>query len=103
MKRRSRKKKVTRHLLDDSNNKITRIIICIFLMVSTFVVYSQIQEHEFLNYDDKTYITENNHVKSGLTRESIVWAFRPHASNWSSYRPLDSGKLFFLAKNILIP
>jgi hypothetical protein len=59
-----------------------RIIICIFLMVSTFVVYSQIQEHEFLNYDDNVYLTENNHVKSGLTRESIVWAFKPHASNW---------------------
>ena len=82
MRRRSRKEKATRHLPDDSNNKITRIIICIFLVISTFIVYSQIQKHEFLNYDDNVYVTENNHVKSGLTHESIVWAFKPHASNW---------------------
>jgi len=83
MKYRSRKKKVTRPHPDEGNNEIMRMIICIFLVVSTFVVYSQAQDHEFLNYDDNVYITENSHVKSGLTHESIVWAFTTdHDGNW---------------------
>ena len=57
--------------------------ICIFLVISTFVVYSQVQDHEFLNYDDNEYVTENRNVKAGLTRESVVWAFTTsHNANW---------------------
>ena len=39
--------------------------------------------NDFVNYDDSDYVTENAHVKSGLTWETVVWAFKTgHASNW---------------------
>ena len=83
MKRRSRKKKVARHQPGEGNNKIMRIFICIFLVVSTFVVYSQVQDHEFLNYDDNEHITENLNVKAGFTSETVNWALtKSHESNW---------------------
>jgi Flp pilus assembly protein TadD len=37
----------------------------------------------FVDYDDNLYITENSHIQSGLTWESIRWAFRStDAANW---------------------
>ena len=53
------------------------------MVISTLAVYWQVQDHEFVNYDDDVYITENGHVHVGLTGESIVWAFTTsYASNW---------------------
>jgi protein O-mannosyl-transferase len=52
-----------------------KITICIFLALSTFSVYFQVQDHEFLNYDDDIYITENVNLKSGLTAKSIKNVF----------------------------
>ncbi len=56
---------------------------CVFLVVATLAVFSQVHKHEFLDFDDSEYVTENEHVQSGLTRDSIIWAFTTgHASNW---------------------
>ena len=64
-------------------NRRREIIICIFLIAASLVVYWQIINHEFINYDDGLYVTENLHVKAGLTFENIKWAFTTcHASNW---------------------
>jgi tetratricopeptide (TPR) repeat protein len=39
--------------------------------------------NEFVNYDDDIYITDNSHVKPGLTPANIVWAFRTfETANW---------------------
>lgn len=45
------------------------------LVVATFAVYSHVRQHEFVNYDDPNYLTENPHVHDGLTWSGIVWAF----------------------------
>jgi len=59
------------------------IIICLFLVAAMLVVYWQIINHEFINYDDGLYVTENHHVQAGLISENIKWAFTTdHASNW---------------------
>ncbi|MDD2900129.1 MAG: hypothetical protein PHI31_15635 [Desulfuromonadaceae bacterium] len=59
------------------------IMICIVLMVLTVGVYWQVGGHEFLNYDDNDYITENPHMASGLTVANIVWAFSAlEECNW---------------------
>jgi tetratricopeptide (TPR) repeat protein len=64
-------------------NRRQEIIICIFLIVASLVVYWQITNHEFINYDDGIYVTENPHVQLGLTFKSIKWAFTTgHAANW---------------------
>ncbi|MBT3921997.1 MAG: tetratricopeptide repeat protein [Nitrospina sp.] len=60
-----------------------KIAICILLVAATLAVYWPTQDHEFINYDDKEYITENWNVKSKLSQKSIAWAFTTsHAANW---------------------
>jgi len=64
-------------------NKYNPLIISLVLIATTLVVYWQIQNHEFVSFDDNKYITENNPVKAGLTRDSIIWAFKTsYAGNW---------------------
>jgi len=57
------------------NDTRPKIVICIFLMVATFCVYSQVQDHAFINFDDDIHITNNLSVQAGFTSESISWAF----------------------------
>jgi len=45
------------------NDTRTKVLICIFLIVATFGIYSQVQDHEFINFDDDIYITDNVNVK----------------------------------------
>ena len=59
----------------DKSNKTLKVTICIFIMVATFCIYSQVQDHEFIDYDDYQYIKDNWNIQSGLTSESISWAF----------------------------
>src|SRR6266404_6530587 len=59
------------------------VFICGLLVLATFVVYFPVRHHEFLNWDDLTYVTGNDHVKGGVTWEGIVWAFtRSYSANW---------------------
>ncbi len=51
------------------------ILVCLFLVMATLAVYWQVQNHDFVNFDDDFYIYENRHVQSGLTIENIIWAF----------------------------
>jgi tetratricopeptide (TPR) repeat protein len=56
---------------------------CLFLTAMVFVVYGQVYKHKFINADDPDYVTQNEQVQKGLSRESIAWAFTTfHASNW---------------------
>ena len=58
-------------------------LIVIFLIVASFVVYARILDNGFINFDDNEYITDNNHIKSGINPESIKWAFSAVVcSNW---------------------
>ena len=55
----------------------------LLLLVATISVYWQVQQHDFIRYDDPYYVTENEHVRDGFSRQSLVWASRSfHASNW---------------------
>jgi len=51
------------------------VLICLFLVIATLAVYWQVNYHEFINFDDSSYILQNQHVQKGLTSESISWAF----------------------------
>ena len=58
---------------------------CIWLILITAVllVYWQVGDHEFINYDDNAYITDNAQVQKGLTSKGIIWAFTTsHTGNW---------------------
>lgn len=54
------------------------------LALLTIAIYAQVFGHEFIAFDDGTYIKNNEHVEAGLTIESIGWAFTSggYASNW---------------------
>jgi len=57
--------------------------ICLFLIIATLAVYWQVQGHEFLAYDDPSYITENFMVLQGLKPAGAAMAFTAtHADNW---------------------
>ena len=59
------------------------ILICLLLVLATSAVYWQVREFSFVNYDDDSYVTDNPHVREGLTFENLAWAFTTgHASNW---------------------
>jgi tetratricopeptide (TPR) repeat protein len=54
------------------------------LILSTLLVFWQVRNFDFTNYDDNLYVSENQHVLNGLTQDSIIWAFTttPHIGNW---------------------
>jgi len=57
--------------------------ICILLAAITWLVFGQTLGHEFINYDDREYVSENAEVTKGLTLPGIAWAFtHVHSSNW---------------------
>lgn len=64
-------------------NRVKLLTVVFFLIISTLISYSPVIENEFLNYDDNGYITENKHVKSGLSIETLIWAFQStEQANW---------------------
>jgi len=65
------------------NDTRAKVLICVLLVLATFAIYSQIQDHEFINFDDDLYITNNLNVQAGLTSESVEWAFTTFTlGNW---------------------
>ena len=43
-------------------------------MIATFCIYSQVQDYEFISFDDPIYI-QNPNIKAGFTSEGFSWAF----------------------------
>jgi protein O-mannosyl-transferase len=59
------------------------VLYLLILVTATLLVYGQVRHFEFITYDDPDYVTENTHVKSGLSIKGVIWAFTAvHAGNW---------------------
>ncbi len=57
--------------------------ICALLVSCVWLVFGQTLGHQFVNYDDQSYVYENPIVSSGLTLHGLTWAFtHSHATNW---------------------
>jgi protein O-mannosyl-transferase len=57
--------------------------VCGFLIIAVVLVFGQTISHDFINYDDDTYVYENPRVAHGLTVQGIAWAFTSnYACNW---------------------
>ncbi len=53
----------------------------LFLLVA--IAFEPVRHNEFVEYDDNQYLTENTHIRSGFSRESVGWAFTSgYAANW---------------------
>lgn len=62
---------------------MTRAWIGLALVLLNLVVYAQVHDYPFVNFDDAQYVAENGPVAAGLTAEGVRWAFStPHAGNW---------------------
>jgi protein O-mannosyl-transferase len=51
------------------------LIVCIVLTLVTLAVYWQVNQFDFVSFDDNNYVTENSHIRSGITLDGIRWAF----------------------------
>jgi protein O-mannosyl-transferase len=81
----SRKQSRRRPLSDIAAPRSSRRIYlwCLLLAVVTLALYSPVVVHPFINYDDRDYVTENQHVQGGLSTETIAWAFTStDQANW---------------------
>jgi uncharacterized membrane protein YqjE len=59
------------------------LIICLLLIIATFMAFWQVTRCDFTNFDDPEYVTDNGQVQDGLTVEGILWACTTgHAANW---------------------
>jgi tetratricopeptide (TPR) repeat protein len=50
------------------------------LVVSTLLVFWQVRNFDFVNYDDDVYVYENPYVLNGLTADGVSWAFTTDCS-----------------------
>ena len=58
-------------------------IVSVLLALITLLVYLPVRHHEFLNFDDGKYVSENPIVQAGLTWAGVKWAFTTwHMANW---------------------
>lgn len=58
-------------------------LIGLMLALVTVVVYLPAGFHDFIVFDDPSYVTDNTVVQNGLTWDGLKWAFAGwHASNW---------------------
>lgn len=52
-----------------------KFIVCLFLSIAVLAVFGQVQQFDFLKFDDEIYVTENPLVQSGITPAGVQWAF----------------------------
>ena len=62
------------------------ISLCLCLLV--LGVYWQVRSHEFTSFDDTIYVTQNDHVLSGLSPESLRWALSFDGKENTYWHPL---------------
>jgi tetratricopeptide (TPR) repeat protein len=66
-------------------------VLSLVLFAGTIALYWQARSFDFLVLDDSEYITDNPYVRSGLTWESVRWAFTGvHFGNWHPLTTLSN-------------
>ena len=63
------------------NSKKQILIVYIVLAVVTLAVFWQVNQYDFINFDDHVYVTENSHIQSGITLDGFRWAFSTRYAN----------------------
>ena len=60
------------------------VLLCMLLFIVTLLLYLPVLHHDFLKlWDDDAYVTDNPHVRTGLTVAKVRWAFTSfEQSNW---------------------
>ena len=54
-----------------------------------WIVFFQVRDFDFVNFDDGAYVSENEHVLSGLSWDNLRWAFSSEGNEATgSWHPL---------------
>ena len=71
-------------LANTSSGNVRLVVgLAITIATLTLFVFAPVRHNDFLNWDDQNYVTQNDHVRGGLTRAGITWAFTSsHSANW---------------------
>ena len=68
---------------DARHHRLITFAFAVSLALATLAVYHTVGSHPFIDYDDQDYVTNNAHVKAGLTWDTFSWAWTStQASNW---------------------
>src|SRR5271166_6325369 len=77
-----------------------KFVLGLLLAVTTVALYYPVNRHQFVSYDDDIYVTNNWHIKYGLSWNGVKWAFTDsYGDNWHPLTWLSHGldcQLFFL-------
>jgi tetratricopeptide (TPR) repeat protein len=69
--------------MSESSKKPLVIFVYSALILSTLLVFWQVCNFDFVNYDDDDYVYENPDISNGLSYGSFIAAFTtPHVGNW---------------------
>lgn len=63
------------------------LLVAAVLAAAVVLVYAPVVQHDWINFDEPSYVYENAWVLEGLSRRSISWAFGTHAMG--SWEPLS--------------
>jgi len=50
-------------------------VVCLFIIIVILAAYWQVQNFDYIYYDDHAYVIQNAQVMSGLSLKGIEWAF----------------------------
>ena len=66
----------------DATRGLDKLLLALLVLI-TLALYGGMSQHEFINFDDPIYITENPAVLGGLTTDGFAWALTSfEATNW---------------------
>src|SRR5438309_9337189 len=66
-----------------SQSRLTQLGVCAAIVVLIWIVFGQTLGHDFVNYDDKTYVYGNSLVQAGLSLHGLAQAFvDTQTNNW---------------------
>ena len=69
--------------LQRSSNIWPRVFVCVVLVALIWIVFGQTLTHDFVNYDDKTYVYGNSLISAGLSADGLMETFvDTRTNNW---------------------
>ena len=74
--------------MTESFQRRRNVWMCLGLAAVVGAIYWPVVGHEFINYDDPIYVTENRHVNAGLTLAGLQWALTRIAGEGTYWHPL---------------
>jgi protein O-mannosyl-transferase len=64
------------------------LLVCLLLACATLTLYWPVHTHEFVNYDDWDYVSKNPHLRAGVSKDAIHWAFSSISGANTYWHPL---------------